>query len=220
MKISATVTAVNGVSLAVPVTGTTSLTVAGQANLVSLGTDNLVGGTAPNNTKTYIAIVTDTAGNRVAGATVAFSLRPARFRKGTYVLASSAPAPATADHWAQSVKATCPNEDLTFDGIIDTGEDLNGSGKLDPGGVATVNATGVSDANGIATATITYAKDHSNWAEMTLEARTGVAGNDPPTTVDFFLPGVASDYTNINVAPPGQTSPYGAGTSTLCTNTL
>ena len=213
--IAATVTSVNGVALGAPIIGTTSLTVAGQANLVSLGTDNLVGGTPPNNTKTYIAIVTDTAGNRVAGATVSFSLRPGRFMKGHYIPFP----PALPTGWGQTATTTCNNEDLLFDGIIHPGEDLNGNGKLDPGGVATVNATGVTDANGIATATITYAKDHSNWAEVTLVARTGVAGNDPPTTATFFLPGLAADYTNLAVAPPGQTSPYGFGADTLCTTT-
>ena len=209
--ISASVTKVNSVTIPT-ISATTSLTVAGQANLVSLGTDNKVGGEAPINTKTYIATVTDTAGNRVAGATVVFSLRPSRFAKGVYVKDT------VNNVWVQSVKVICANEDTNFDGIIQTGEDISGNGKLDPGAPATVNATGTTDAAGNATATITYAKDRSNWAEMTLEARTGVAGNDPPTTATFFLPGVAADYTSISIAPPGQTSPYGAGTSTLCTN--
>ena len=214
--IAATVSAVNGVTIPA-ISTSTSLTVAGQANLVSLGTDNLVGGLAPVNTKTYIATVTDTGGNRVAGATVIFSLQPARFRKGTYV------ADIINNVWVQDIKATCANEDASppaFDGIIQAGEDLNGNGKLDPGGVATVNTSAVTDAAGNATATITYPKDHSHWAEVTLVARTGVAGNDPPTTVSFFLPGAAADYTDLAVSPPGPISPYGAGTSVLCTNTL
>lgn len=215
--IAATVSAVNGVAIIPAISTTTSLTVAGQANLVSLGTDNLVGGLAPVNTKTYIATVTDTGGNRVAGATVIFSLQPARFRKGTYV------ADTVNNVWVQNIKATCANEDASppaFDGIIQAGEDLNGNGKLDPGGVATVNTSALTDAAGNATATITYPKDHSHWAEVTLVARTGVAGNDPPTTVSFFVPGLAADYTDLAVSPPGPTSPYGAGVSTLCTNTL
>ncbi|HUX23486.1 MAG TPA: Ig-like domain-containing protein [Burkholderiales bacterium] len=213
VKILATVTAVNGVALGAPVTATTSLTVAGQASLVRLGTDNLVGGTAPSNSKTFIATVTDTAGNPVVGATVRFSLLPGRFRKGVYAIDT------VNSVWVQVVKATCPNEDVNFNGIVDTGEDINGNGRLDPGGVATVNATGTTDANGNAVATVTYAKDHSTWAEMTLQAQTGVVGNDPPTTTTFFLPGLAADYTSINVAPPGQTSPYGAGASTSCADT-
>ena len=213
VNILATVTAVNGTALGAPVTATTSLTVAGQASLVSLGTDNLVGGVTPVNTRTYIATVTDTAGNPVVGATVRFSLLPGQFRKGTFVVDT------VNSVWAQVIKATCPNEDVNFNGIIDPGEDINGNGKLDPGGVASVNATGTTDQYGNATATITYAKNYSFWAQMTLQAQTGVVGNDPPSTATFFLPGQATDYTNITVAPPGQVSPYGAGVSTACTDT-
>jgi Bacterial Ig-like domain (group 1) len=213
VKILATVTAVNGVALGAPVTATTALTVAGQASLVRLGTDNLVGGTAPSNTKTYIATVTDTAGNPVVGATVRFSLLPGQFRKGYFAIDT------VNSVWVQVVKATCPNEDVNFNGIIDAGEDINGNGRLDPGGVATVNSTGTTDQNGNATATVTYAKNYSFWAEMILQAQTGVVGNDPPTTATFFLPGLASDYQSVNVAPPGQVSPYGIGNSTSCADT-
>ncbi len=211
--ITATVTAVNGVALGAPVTGNTTLTVAGQALLVRLGTDNLVGGVAPVNTRIYIATVTDAAGNPVVGQSVRFALRPARYQKGFYQ-----PAVAPATGWAQVVKNICPNEDLNFNGILDAGEDLNGSRALEPGGVATVNATGATDATGNATATITYPKDHSTWTEVILEARTGVVGNDPPTTTQFFLPGASADYANTSVAPPGQSSPYGVTAS--CANTL
>ena len=212
--VNATVTSVNGVSLATPVVGTTTLTVAGQALLVRLGTDNLVGSTPPTNVKTYIATVTDAAGNPVVGQTVRFALRPGRYQKGFYTVVTTG----SGSSWVQTVRAACANEDVNFNGILDPGEDFNSSGALEPGGVATVNSTGTTDAFGNATATISYPKDHSSWTEVVLEARSGVVGNDPPTTVTFFLVGVASDYTNITVAPPGQTSPY--GTSASCANTL
>jgi hypothetical protein len=116
---------------------------------------------------------------------------------------------------------------VNFNGIIDANpfpppatEDLNGNGSLDPSGVASVNASSVTDVNGIANAVITYPKDHAFWAEVILEARTGVSSNDPPALATFFLVGLASDYSDLTVSPPGQTSPYGAGTSTLCTDTL
>ena len=205
--IQATVTDINGVVIA-PVTNTTALTVAGQSLLVRLGTDNLVVSNTPLPTysKTYAAVVTDAAGNPVVGATVRFALRPGTFQKGFYI----APTPFLT--WVKAATpTTCPNEDLNFNGIIDLGEDTNGSGQLDPGGSAIVNATGTTDASGIANATLTYPKDHATWAQVILEARTGVVGNDPPALVTFFLPGLASDYSAANIAPPGQTSPYGRG---------
>lgn len=217
VSIRASVTDINGVVIA-PVTNTTSLTVAGQSLLVRLGTDNLVGGTAPINTKTYVAIVTDSAGNAVVGTTVRFALRPGRYSKGFYTFV-----PEPLNRWVQTVTVTCPNEDLNFNGILDVppavaaSEDINGNGSLEPGNVATVTATATTDAFGVAAATITYAKDHATWVEDILEARTGVVGNDPPALVTFVLPGLASDYASATVAPPGVTSPYGQGA--VCNNT-
>ncbi len=216
VTISATVNTIGGAAIA-PVTGSTSLTVSGQSLLVRLGTDNLVGGTAPLNTKTYVAIVTDAAGNPVVGTTVQFALRPGRYRKGTFV-----PDP-TGTFWVQSVSATCPNEDLNFNGILDPGEGLVAwpagvTPSLLPGAVASVNTSDVTDSSGIARATITYAKSYSLWAEETLTARTSVTTNDPPSQATLFLPGLASDYTSITVQPPGRPSPFGSDAS--CADTL
>ncbi len=220
----ATSSAQNGVTVSATATigattavGTASLTVSGQSLLVRLGTDNKVGGTTPLNTKTYVAIVTDAAGNPVVGTTVQFALRPSRYRKGTFV-----PDP-TNTFWVQSVSATCPNEDLNFNGILDPGEGLvawpaGQTPSLLPGAVASVNASAVTDASGIATATITYAKSYSLWVEETLEARTAVTTNDPPSQATFFLPGLADDYISINIQPPGRPSPFGVNAS--CADTL
>ena len=76
----------------------------------------------------------------------------------------------------------------------------------------------LTDASGIAEATITYPKNYATWTELTLEGRSGVAGNDPPTTATFFLPGLASDYSDLTVAPPGAISPFGQ--SATCADTL
>ncbi len=221
--IRATVTDVNGdasiAALPAPVVSTASLTVAGQSLLVRLGADNLVVSNSPVPTysKTYVAIVTDAAQNPVAGTTVRFSLRPGRFEKGYYV----APVPPGTFWTKAATPTTCPNEDLNFNGNVDPFEDTNTNGQLDPGGSAIVNATAVTDANGVANAIVTYPKDHATWAEMILEARTGVVGNDPPALVTFTLPGLAADYNVAAVPPPGQTSPYGAGVApdNVCTNT-
>jgi hypothetical protein len=219
--ITATVNSVGGVAIPV-VTGTTTLTVSGQSLQVRLGTDNKTTVTpAPQNanTNTYLAIVTDAAGNPVVGTTVQFALRPGRYQKGTFV-----PDVATNTRWVLNVTATCANEDVNFNGILDlvgnvpgTGEDaVNSSGKLEPGAVASVNATGVTDAAGIAIATITYPKSFSLWTEVTLEARTTVTTNDPPTQTTFFLAGAAPDYTPLSTAPP----PIPFGSSATCANTL
>ena len=211
--IRATVVDISGVPLGTPVSSSVALTVGGSALFVRLGTDNLVGTstTAPAYTRIYLAIVTDSAGNPAPlGTPVRFALRPTRYAKGSYVVAGTA--------WAQNTTARCANEDLNFNGFLDSGEDTNGNSLLDPGGAASVTPSAATDASGFATATINYAKDHATWVEMVLEARAGVVGNDPPNdTLPFFLPGAAPDYNNKDIAPPGQRSPYGTGN--LCTDT-
>jgi hypothetical protein len=133
--------------------------------------------------------------------------------KGFFVLPPPAPAPQV---WNQAVTAVCANEDANFNGILDAGEDLNGNGLLTPFGAAAVNPTGVSDSLGFADAVIAYAKDYAFWTTVTLEARVGVSGT--PATATFDLVGLASDYSNLGVAPPGQPSPF--GTSGNCADTL
>jgi hypothetical protein len=218
VTVTATVTHVNNVPIAA-VTASTTLTVAAKSVQVRLSTDNKVGGTTPLNTRTYVAVVTDSGGNPIVGTTVQFVLRPGRYRKGTFVQ------DAVNKVWVQAISATCPNEDLNFNGSLDPGEGLvtwpAGTAvpnPLLPGAVASVNATGTTDTAGFATATITYGKSQSFWVEMTLEARTAVTSNDPPTHDNFFLPGLAADYTDLAVNPPGRPSPYGVNAS--CADTL
>jgi hypothetical protein len=197
-------------------TGTTTGTgtgPSGQPVLVRLGTDNLVGDDPPLYRKLWVAVVTDTLGNPVAGATVIFTLRSGQFLKGQYVLPP--PPPFIPQAWLQSPTVLCPNEDLNNNGILDAGEDINGNGLLDSLGHSTVNTTGISDAFGIARATIVYPKDAATWSELTLVAGSGVG---TPATARFFLVGLASDYSNLAVAPPGFFSPFGAGGS--CADTL
>lgn len=213
--ISATVVDISGVAVSPPVApANVALTVGGSALFVRLGTDNTIGTSATTPvayTKTYLAIVTDSAGNPApVGTSVRFALRPSRYAKGYFTVPDT--------KWEQTVTVICLNEDLNFNGISDAGEDINGNGRLDPAGVASVTASALTDASGFAAATISYPKDHAKWVEVVLEARAGVVGNDPPNnTLPFFLMGLASDYTNKDISPPGELSPYGIGN--VCTNT-
>lgn len=219
VTISASAVSINGTPIT-PVTGTVSLTVSGQALMVRLGTDQYVISAPPVNRKEYIAIVTDAANNAVAGVTVSFKLRPNAYAKGYYSVGLTS--------WVQNTTtpADCANEDnggtmptpasYAFNGMLDTGEDINGNGSLEPGGVATITATAVTDAWGVATATITYPKDHGTWAQYIIEARAGLNSNDPPATALFTLKGLAADYADLKVAPPGEVSPYGM--AALCSD--
>src|SRR5216683_1038087 len=120
-----------------PGTGTTTGTTTGtgtgpggQVVLVRLGTDNLIQSDPPLYRKIWVAIVTDTAGRAVAGATVKFALRSGTalntgsYTKGFYVR----PAPAApVQQWQRTPTVVCANEDANFNAILDPGEDLNGN---------------------------------------------------------------------------------------------
>lgn len=226
VTVTATVTDIKGATGAATfpsgaVTASTTLTASGQSLQVRLGTDNLVGADVVSNAyiKTYLAVVTDSAGNPKVGTKVNFVLRPGTYRKGVFLFGTTVWTP------NPSTVPSCANEDLNFNGSLDPGEGLvvwpAGTAvpnPLLPGTVATVNATATTDAFGIAIATIAYPKNHAYWNDVTLEARTSVTSNDPPTTTTFSLPYAATDYNDASKLPPGQTSPYGTGGS--CGNTL
>lgn len=229
VRIDATVDMVN--SVAIPnITSNVLLTVASQALFVRLATDNKIFPDVPvqgTYTKKYTALVTDAAGNPPPDGTtqVRFVLRPAAvpadsFYKGYFEYKTAVPAtattPAISAGWKQKVVEVCVSEDANQDGQLQVGEDTNGNGRLDPTGSASVNST-ASTISGFAVAEIRYAKDFAYWVVNELEARAGTAGNDPPSVVTLELPGLASDYTDPLIAPPGERSPFGIAVG--CDNT-
>lgn len=230
VKISATVTDVNGVAIS-PVSSTMSLTVGAQSLFIRLGTDNLLVTVPPLYKKTWTALVTDSAGNPVPDTTVQFRLRPATtsaYSKGQWinngtiwtdtngngVQDSGEVAPATT--WVRVSSAVCQNEDLDFNGIMGPAEDFNGNGMLTPGNVASVNGSAITDAAGIATATITYAKEYATWARVTLQAAVQVAGTEYTQAIDYTLEVLAADTQDLTIVPPGRFSPF--GTASSCSN--
>ena len=102
-----------------------------------------------------------------------------------------------------------PAERLHLDGIVDINEDFNHDGSLTPGNVATTTSNIITDALGFATTTVAYAQNFASWAKVTLTAKITVAGSETTSSVSFTLPGLAADYTNVTVAPPGRVSPFG-----------
>lgn len=221
------------------------LTVAGQSLFVKVGTGNTVGQlNATVNQLPYSVIVTDAAGNAVNGAQVTLTLQSLTYRKGffiyngttwvavgsvtNYTVAAGAAcnagditvtaSTATTEGSCRAISSpiVCDSEDVNNNGLLDLGEDLNGSTQLEPGFVAAVPQTATTDATGTAQIQINYPKDRAVWVGVRLIARATVQGTEGTGTADFNLGGVASDYTNQAVSPPGQPSPY--GTVQSCTN--
>jgi hypothetical protein len=197
-----------------------TLTVAGQALFMTLGTGNEIFETTRTNYEMpFKVIVTDANSNPVAGVRVELNLTPLRFFKGTYE-AFRDPITEAFIQWVTDVSAVCVNEDLLTgeitkdrNGILDDGEDLNNSGELEPSNAGTVPEFVTTGATGIAEFVIDYPQDRANWVEVELEARTSVAGSESSARQAFILPVLASDVTNEDVTPPGFFSPFGVSAS-------
>ena len=141
----------------------------------------------------------------------------------------SPPVPNTPYPWPGSPANSCANEDLTYyndpnntnyvlNGILDAGEDFNGNGKLDPGGVAAVTYQTTTDTNGVGPLTLTYVRDFANWVYVRVDVKILVAGTEGTASMTLLLPGVRSDYTNFDNNPPGKVSPFGQ--SNTCADSI
>jgi hypothetical protein len=219
---SSTTSAANGVGITASVqgtavTGSTSLTVAGQTLFMSFGTGNTIDILNEAQYGMPFAIeAIDAAGNPVHGAAIDLKIDSVNYRKGALVFKTVWGLP-------QGV-VTCASEDLNNNGILDPGEDFNNNGKLDPGDVAVASPGSVVTAT-TATATVpeggalfevVYPKDHALWVSIKVIATATVAGTESTASTEFALEGAAADYDSATVAPPGETSPY--GTATSCAN--
>jgi len=203
-----------------------SITVVEPPVSVSVGTNSLIG---EGSTKlTYIqdftVLVVDAAGNPKSDVQVNPVIDLLQYRKGFWVWDT------VAKIWFQAQNTPeCANEDSDANGYrngtIETGEDLNGNGQLDPRksdvSIYMVGST-KTDANGLATLRIEYPQNVGSWVEYSIRvAASGVVS--PPAWfgrsggigtkrwLGVPLPAVKSE-----ASPPFQFSPYGQGN--VCTD--
>jgi hypothetical protein len=222
-----TVSAKDGVTVSAVVAGTipavqrqTKLTVGGKALFVKLGTNNLLEVPPDQPTaydRVYQVLVTDAASNPINGASVQLNLEPILYNKGFY--RRPAKDGSEGSTWIQVITATCGNEDLNFNGILDAGSEIdeNNDGAIQPGNIAAViPGTVLTNERGFALFKINYPKDHAGWVDIRLTARATVSGSESSSSVPFSLRVLASDISNLEVNPPGLLSPFGVASS--CTD--
>ncbi|MFM9435561.1 hypothetical protein ACFDR9_002630 [Janthinobacterium sp. CG_23.3] len=210
----ASTTAVNGVVVrakiddpAVPAAvalADIQLTVAKSALFISAGTGNSVG--TPSSTtysKEYVVFVTDGGGGPAANVDITVSVRPRNYYKGIMLF------PGLEGPWTAQVSASCANEDVNSNGILDAGEDFNTNGFLDPGIPVQVTSSAKTDANGMAVVTFTYARDRAFWLDIDFTVRGKVSGTESTYVGYTLLRGLNSDYAIKTISPPGVVSPYG-----------
>lgn len=200
------------------VTDFTTLTVGDRAFDISLGTGNLI--ESPDDSsysKEFSIFVSDSVGRPVANVALTASLTPVKYvnggvyRKGTWFF--------NTDVWVSVVSATCPNEDINGNGILDAGEDTNGDGKLTPGIIGTVSfadGNDETDANGQAKIDVRYPRAFGAWADTEVAVFGQSSGSEAFESQYYPLSVAASDLENESSPPPN--SPFGTGSS--CTDTL
>jgi hypothetical protein len=212
---SSTTSASGGVHVTATVQGTVindtvDLTVAQREVFISIGTGNTI--FEPNSAQyrvEYIVQVTDAQGNGVSGVTVQLNLLSLQYNKGFRV-------PVTGVGWITQVEATCDDEDVNRNGVLDLpGEDFNTNGTIEAGNIAAVSVQGTgggtmtTNQNGFGIVDIFYPQEYAYYLRVRLEATATVQGTEFAEGSTFLLTGLAADFNNEDTAPPGPTSPFG-----------
>lgn len=202
---------------------TVSLTVVEEAVSVSIGSNNLVIVNQNTYAHDFTVLVVDAAGNPRPDAQLAAVLDLPTYRKGFWSRVGS--------NWIKSELATCINEDNAVgvgyrNGTIETGEDVNGSGQLDPRksdvSISFVGSTRT-NAAGMATLRIEYAQSFGSWVEFSIRVSASGVVSPPAWTGRLAAEGdtvgtlkgtarlliVPADILTQDGAPPFVLSPYG-----------
>lgn len=189
-------------------TSTTSLTVNKKALSIQFGTGNKLGSlNSAVLQQDFAVFVSDNAGNPVKDVTISASAWVISYSKGDFAWQSTG-------GWSQHSLVTCPNEDVLRRGIYDRALDTNGNGLLDPGVPLTITVSGKTDAMGLAMLALRYPADRAFWNEVEVKVSGTVAGTETtPRSMRFTLGGIANDYNDAAVPPPGAVSPYGTSGS-------
>lgn len=195
-----------------PNSTTATLTIVAEPLSVSISTNALiqVGPSGLDYIKEYLVQVNDSAGNAKAGVQISPSIDLVRYFKGEWVVAG--------DKWAKIERASCDNEDLNRNGVMQVHangavEDANGSGALEPR-KADVNISFVgsstTNADGQAVLKITYGQSLASWLEFNiLVAASGVGGTEGRTSYQGVLPVLADAITDPDKEPAFRRGPYG-----------
>lgn len=193
-----------------------SLTVGNRAFDISIGTGRLIEiPTDSSYSKEFSIFVTDPNSNPVESVDLSFSATPQSFSSGGVFRKGYWEFDEDQDLWYSVVTATCANEDINGNGLLDEGEDENGDGQLTPGNVASIPATGLTDENGQMLIDVSYAKQFGAWVDITIAVNGESAGSEASETQNFSLTVASSDLTDETSPPPS--SPYGV--SANCNDT-
>lgn len=192
------------------ITNTVTLTVSERELFITVGTGNeLEEFTDTVYRQRYSIFVTDINSNAVEGVELTASAIPENYYKGLWVQVYEG---ITFKNWAPAGSAggspeRCSNEDINFNGILDSGEDFNGDGELTPGNIVSIkSSTGsfITAADGSALILVDYPQSYGRWLDIKLIVSGKVTGSESSTQTIFTLPVSAIDVNQENVTPPNQ----------------
>ncbi len=172
----------------------------------------------------YVVQVVDASNQPISGSTVTGAVDIPRFYRGIYGISGSS--------WAQGIyvrsgaagaysytlsattpRQSCDNEDINRNNVLEIGEDVNGSGSLEPFKASvtitpTTSGSNVTDAFGKAYFTMQYGQNYASWEDVVLTFTTTVEGTEGHGSYPSSLPVPAATLTAITADPPFQISPY------------
>ena len=197
-----------------------SLTVVSSGVSLAALTNGLVGQDDTKNiyTVAYVVQVVDASNQPIAGSTVTGSVDIPRYYRGFYGISGGKWAPFIYTDNSYSVLTTresCDNEDVNRNNVMETGEDANTSGALEPfkASVAitpTSAGSNVTDIYGKAYLTLQYGENYASWEDVNITFTTAVEGTEGHTIVYSTLPVPATALTSTTADPPFKISPYNA----------
>jgi hypothetical protein len=206
-----------------------TLTVTSEALAVTIGTNNLIESGSGDLTfiKKYVVLVVDASGQAKADVQLSPSIDLVAYVKGSY--------PSGPGAWVQVQTATCLNEDINRNGVLEANEN-DGQDTLNSSGVPVPdNANGAleprksdvaitmvggnrTNSSGIAILQIEYPKNVATWVDFLITvAASGIAGTEGRDTWAGRLPAAAADF-EAEIPPPFVRSPYGVASSCLNPN--
>ncbi|MFN7153545.1 MAG: Ig-like domain-containing protein [Acidovorax sp.] len=184
---------------------TATMTVANEPLSITLGDNNKL--ETGNNELTYIkkfdVAVSDAAGNAVANAQISASVDLRFYRKAPGIVVTNS----TVGYSAPPV--LCPNEDTNRNGLLDSGEDVNGNGTIEPRKadiIISYLGGRVTGSNGRTTLQVEYPQNVAYWIEYAVKVTTSVAGSEGVVEKVYLTEALIGDAENGSFLKP----PYGS----------
>jgi uncharacterized MnhB-related membrane protein len=205
-----------------------SLTVVASGVNLAWATNGLISENDTQNTYSLSIVVTvvDASSQPISGSTVTGSVDIPTFYRGIYGLPTGATSwvpgiyvrSGAAGSYSYALSATvarqpCDNEDINRNNVLETGEDVNGSGALEPYKasvtiVPTSTGSNVTDVYGKAYFTLQYGQNYASWEDVVATFTTTVEGTEGHAQFTSSLPVPASVLTTTTTPPVFQVSPY------------